>query len=143
MAIKLTNVPTAACGGLWFEFPEDLQPYVIPWLKSMLHNVDNVQHRQLYRRQLTKAAKKEKYGRSIFGRSDKGGGNTWCIYTCFGKWRVGDRGLAAYMMETVKEDILESLTVFSQVMGPREIQATPFETVLAQVGQSSGIAVLP
>lgn len=141
--IKLINIPASwEPGGLWFVFDKEQQPFIVPWLKSRIYEVENVQHRNHYRQQWTKAALKEKYGRSIYARSTKGMG-TFTIYTCFGEWRVGNRGTAACMMEGLKLDIMNDLNGFIQHSMPREIQATPLETVLAQVTQSSGIAILP
>ena len=112
MVIKLIASAEHVSGGLWFVFPSDLQPYVIPWLRTLIKEAKfDKETNQYYRANFTKTAAREKYSSSILATRSLSPGHV-AFYMLYGEWRVGERGCLT--TDQVKDDILNSLENFFQ-----------------------------
>lgn len=118
MGVVLTNHRGSTGGSLWFEFRKDQNPFVIPWLKSKLHEVSNGQDRLGYRRQMTKKALAEKYTHSIWARTSQAVG-AFRIYACYGDWRCGTSDESQRFMRHMEVEIMKDLDTF--IRGQRDL----------------------
>lgn len=115
MSVTFCNIPHSdQLGGLWFVIPDDLQQHVIPWIKSKLHEVDNIADRKHFRRQLTKESLSSGDGHDIWWKSHLGNTRS-VIYHRDGIWRVGNRGAAASLMQDIQEDFLAELKKYAEM----------------------------
>jgi hypothetical protein len=114
MSVTFCDIPKSRePGGLWFVIPVELQEHVVPWVKSKLHEVPTVAHRQHYRSQMTKASLKSGEGRDIWWKSHLGNTRS-ALYHRDGYWRVGCRGAAACLMRRIEDDFVAELRKFAE-----------------------------
>ena len=110
--ISLINKPIWREGGLWFVIPDNLQAYVVPWIKRKLHEVSAVQDRKAYRSYITKKGLGDKYSQPIHATHR---GNYFDFYACYGEWRVGQRGTMQMNAGDLKALILRSIEEYADV----------------------------
>lgn len=108
--ISLINKPEYRPGSLWFVIPDNLQTYVVRWIKSKLHEVSRMDDRKSYRTYITKTALEEKYSRPIHAQSH---GSYFDFYALYGEWRVGTR--SGGHTEMLKAEILCSIEEYADV----------------------------
>ena len=112
MIVSLINKPEWREGGLWFVIPDNLQAYVVPWIKSKLHEVTVMRDRKAYRSYITKKGLGDKYSQPIHATSR---GSYFDFYALYGEWRVGDRGVKAADVEQLKAAILRSIEEYADI----------------------------
>lgn len=110
--ISLINTPVWRDGGLWFVIPANLQAYVVPWIKSKLHEVSRMDDRKAYRSYITKKGLDCKYSWPIHAAHY---GTYFDFYACYGEWRVGQRGAMHMNAEDLKAMILRSIEEYADV----------------------------
>lgn len=114
MSVTFCNIPKSRePGGLWFVIPDELQEHVVPWMKSKMHEVEDVGHRQFFRRQMTKESLKSGEGADIWWKSSLGNTRS-AIYHRDGRWRVGCRGAAACLMRRIEDDFIAELRKYAE-----------------------------
>jgi hypothetical protein len=112
MSVSLINKPIYREGGLWFIIPANLQAYVVPWIKSKLHEVTVMRDRKSYRSYITKKGLGDKYSQPIHAASR---GYYFDFYALYGEWRVGDRDIAGANITELKAAILRSIEEYADV----------------------------
>ena len=110
--ISLINKPAWREGGLWFVIPENLQAFVVPWIKSKLHEVSRMDNRKAYRSYITKKGLGDKYSQPIHATHR---GTYFDFYACYGEWRVGQRGAMHMNADDLKAMILRSIEEYADV----------------------------
>lgn len=110
--ISLINKPAYRPGGLWFVIPDNLQAFVVPWIKSKLHEVSRMDDRKSYRSYITKKGLDNKYSQPIHATHR---GTYFDFYACYGEWRVGQRGAMHMNADDLKAMILRSIEEYADV----------------------------
>ena len=111
--ISLINKPAWREGGLWFVIPANLQAYVVPWIKSKLHEVSVMRDRKAYRSYITKKGLDCKYSQPIHATHR---GTYFDFYALYGEWRVGLRGRSMCVnADDLKAMILRSIEELADV----------------------------
>jgi hypothetical protein len=110
MNVSLINKPIWRAGSLWFVIPPNLQAYVVPWIKSKLHQVAHADDRKSYRSYITKKGLVGKYSQPIHAEYC---GNYFDFYALYSEWRVGQRGAMSMDAGKLKASILRSIEEYA------------------------------
>lgn len=86
MSVKLINIPEGDAGGsLWFILNPATQPFVAPWIRANMENL-NAWTKERYQEALDESDT-EDYTDHVFAMTDTGA--RFRLYRSFGVWRVG------------------------------------------------------